>query len=80
MIDGATSKPFSAQSFPLKEYSTSYKQEIITESQKSYGKQKMKMEDEIFSKQKTLLTGGEKSQHCLAITARVSRINYSLFQ
>ena len=40
MIDGTTSKPFSAYTMPLNKFSTSYKERIVTESQNVYGKKK----------------------------------------
>lgn len=40
MIDGATSQPFSAYTLAPKSYSTSFKDEIVIASQKSFGKKK----------------------------------------
>jgi hypothetical protein len=50
MIDGATSKPFSAYTIPIKNYSVSYKDNIISFSQKNYGKKKEDVEKVIDAK------------------------------
>jgi len=47
MIDGATSKPFSADTLPLQPHGTSYKKEIIVQSQQHYGKREELVENEI---------------------------------
>jgi hypothetical protein len=50
MIDGATSKPFSADTLPLKPYTDSHKNEIVKLSQQKYGKKKELVEEEIFAR------------------------------
>lgn len=47
MIDGATSKPFSANTLPSKETGQSYKKEIIEQSRIRYGRLKDMVESEI---------------------------------
>lgn len=51
MIDGATSKPFSADTLPLPSYEHSYKQEIIAHSQKHYALPKEEVEKNLASNQ-----------------------------
>jgi len=48
MIDGATSQPFSADTFPLKKYTHSFKNEIIAFSKETYSKPRKDIEEEIF--------------------------------
>ena len=50
MIDGTTSRPFSATTVSVKENNTSFKREIIASSQKNYGKEKSKVENDILNK------------------------------
>jgi hypothetical protein len=50
MIDGATSKPFSAIAVPLKEVTTSYKEKIIVASQNRFAKKRSVIEPEILEK------------------------------
>ena len=47
MIDGATSKPFSACTMPLKDYAISNKNEIVLLSRKTYGTERKVVEKEI---------------------------------
>ncbi len=47
MIDGVTSKPFSATSLPPLEKRTSHKEEIIEQSRKKYGRPRKEVEKEI---------------------------------
>jgi hypothetical protein len=54
MIDGAASKPFSATTQPLPAYRESYKEKIVSASQNTYGKERAKVEHEIFSKYQSL--------------------------
>lgn len=50
MIDGATSKPFSADTIQLPPYNTSYKQTILAHSRERYTKKKERVEEEIFAR------------------------------
>jgi type IV secretory pathway TraG/TraD family ATPase VirD4 len=50
MIDGVTSKPFSATSLPPPERRASHKKELIKLSRKRYGKKRMEVEKEIIFK------------------------------
>jgi hypothetical protein len=50
MIDGTTSKPFSANTNPLNYQKHSLKDDIIVNSQKRYGRKREEVEKEIFSK------------------------------
>jgi hypothetical protein len=50
MIDGTTSRPFSAYTMPIKNYSVSFKNTIISISQKTYGKKKKDVEKVIDGK------------------------------
>lgn len=50
MIDGATSKPFSATTFPLSEHSFTYKDSIVAYSRNTYGKEYAVIEQELVSK------------------------------
>ena len=50
MIDGATSKGFSAETLPLKKSSISYKEKIKELSRKWYGRNKDQVEAEIFER------------------------------
>lgn len=52
MIDGATSRPFSAFSLPPQPPSISYKKEVIIHSQKNYGKERAMVEKSIFERYK----------------------------
>lgn len=47
MIDGATSKPFSAVTIPTQKVSTSFKKEVIFQSRKNYGSKRNLVEEEI---------------------------------
>jgi len=49
MIDGATSKPFSAETFPVKKISNSFKREIINLSRSKFGRHRQDVEKEIYS-------------------------------
>lgn len=49
MIDGATSRPFSASTISLKEFTKSFKKEIIFLSRNKYAKNKLEVEKEINS-------------------------------
>jgi len=49
MIDGATSRPFSAFTLPPQEYTSSHKQEVIEVSRKKYGRERGPVERSIFS-------------------------------
>jgi hypothetical protein len=51
MIDGATSKPFSAVTMPLPKPGKSYKHELILLSQNKYGKKRSEVEEQLFSTQ-----------------------------
>lgn len=50
MIDGATSRPFSADSLPPKLPTQSLKEKAITLSQKNYGKERKLVEQDIFKR------------------------------
>jgi hypothetical protein len=50
MIDGTTSKPFSAKTLSTKPFEYPYKKQIIIHSQEQYGKRKEIVEKEIFEK------------------------------
>jgi len=50
MIDGATSKPFSADSMPLREITISFKDDIIENSRSTYAKPRQVVESSIFQK------------------------------
>jgi hypothetical protein len=50
MIDGATSRPFSAQTMPPPQASESYKEQIIEFSQKKYGRAQTVVEREVFAR------------------------------
>jgi hypothetical protein len=50
MIDGATSKPFSALTLPVKPYTTSYKDQVIQLSREKFGRERNKVEKAIFSR------------------------------
>jgi len=50
MIDGATSRPFSAFSLPPKPQTISYKTEVIAASQKRYGRKREEVEESIFAR------------------------------
>lgn len=50
MIDGATSRPFSAFSLPPQTPSVSYKNEVVAHSQKTYGKERAIVEHSIFER------------------------------
>jgi type IV secretory pathway TraG/TraD family ATPase VirD4 len=52
MIDGATSKPFSAKSLPPTISIETYKNEIISKSRLTYGKERKSVEEYIFEKLK----------------------------
>lgn len=49
MIDGATSKPFSAKTTPIKEAVASTKEQIIFESRKMFGMSRAEVEQIIFT-------------------------------
>ena len=59
MIDGTTSKPFSADALPPKQFKHSHKQEIIAYSQKQYGRERKVVENEIFGKGNKLSMNGD---------------------
>ena len=50
MIDGATSKPFSANTLPSKAQSKSYKKEVLENSKHIYGREIKKVQQEIREK------------------------------
>jgi hypothetical protein len=50
MIDGTTSRPFSADTLPLPKYTESFKTEVIEASRKKYGKFKRDVEKDVFSR------------------------------
>ncbi len=50
MIDGATSKPFSALTKPVKAFKSSFKKKVIRLSRKKYGREKEAVEREIFAR------------------------------
>ena len=50
LIDGTTSKPFSAITLPIEKSDTSLKEEIVSFSQKRYGTEKIKVENEMHGK------------------------------
>lgn len=50
MIDGATSRPFSAFSLPPKQHSLSSKKELIEYSRLKYGKERKQVEQQIFKR------------------------------
>lgn len=50
MIDGATSKPFSAVALPVKPFSISLKEEVIQLSRKKFSRLRAKIEKDIFSR------------------------------
>ena len=52
MIDGATSRPFSAFSLPPKQQVQSFKEEAIDFSRKKYGKERKLVEEQIFKRYK----------------------------
>lgn len=52
MIDGATSRPFSAFSLPPQLPKTSNKEEVITHSQRTYGRERTAVEKSIFERYK----------------------------
>jgi hypothetical protein len=47
MIDGATSRPFSAETVPIPNYVKSHKGEVITSSRQFYGNQRQLIEEDI---------------------------------
>lgn len=49
MIDGATSKPFSALTLPVKNYTNYYKEQILTASRRAFGRSRMMVEKDILS-------------------------------
>jgi energy-coupling factor transporter ATP-binding protein EcfA2 len=54
MIDGATSRPFSAFSLPPKQQAQSLKEEVIELSRKKYGKERKLVEEQIFKRYRKL--------------------------
>lgn len=50
MIDGATSRPFSADTLPPKQPAHSFKEEVIVSSRNRYGKPRKQVEEEIFKR------------------------------
>ncbi len=50
MIDGATSKPFSAVTMPPREPLQSYKEEVISQSRKKFGRKREVVEKSIFER------------------------------
>lgn len=52
MIDGATSRPFSAFSLPPQLPKASNKEEVITHSQRTYGRERAQVEQSIFERYK----------------------------
>jgi hypothetical protein len=65
MIDGATSKSFSATTNPLKEKGESYKNEIISVSQRKYGRKREEVEQGVPSKQSISQNEGNGQQMLL---------------
>jgi hypothetical protein len=53
LIDGTTSKPFSAITMPVNKPLASYKTEIVTQSRNNYAKEKTSIENEIHLKYQT---------------------------
>ncbi len=60
MIDGATSKPFSALTIPVKAFTTSFKRKVIRHSRKKFGREKELVEKEIFGPH-SLINNSEKT-------------------
>ncbi len=54
MIDGATSKAFSASTEAVKKHEQSFKNEVIKNSQKNYGRNRVDVEREIFFQKATV--------------------------
>jgi len=65
MIDGATSKPFSADTQALKESTQSFGSEVISASQKKHGSNRDEVENEIFRRYENLRQEGRKQQTML---------------
>jgi hypothetical protein len=63
MIDGATSKPFSAETMPISHYKYSLKETIIFSSNGQYGKEREVVENEIASRHTS--TVNEPPKHTL---------------
>ena len=61
MIDGATSKPFSAVSIPLPPFETSYKQEVIAYSRQQYGRHRNTVEAELKQRHQAFQTPIERN-------------------
>lgn len=61
MINGATSKPFSANTLPPQKISASFKDEVIFQSRKKYGSQRSVVEQSIDNRYQTLLSGHAQS-------------------
>ena len=61
MIDGATSQPFSADTFPLTECPESLKNEIIAASRNTYSKTRKEVEKEIFERQNIVGTDNQNT-------------------
>ncbi|MEQ1624525.1 MAG: type IV secretion system DNA-binding domain-containing protein [Sediminibacterium sp.] len=65
MIDGATSKPFSANTIPIPVPVHSYKQEIIQYSRELFGRLKSSVEHEISNRNKEIKKPFSAEQHSL---------------
>jgi hypothetical protein len=62
MIDGATSKPFSATTVPLPPVSHTFKVSVIESSRKKYGREKLADQVNEFHEHKTLAEGGSAAR------------------
>ncbi len=62
MIDGATSRPFSAFSLEPKSPIQSFKKEVITVSQNKYGKERAVIEKSILERYKKMAEGNKEQQ------------------
>ncbi len=65
MIDGATSKPFSADTQALNKHEHSFKSEVIVTSRNKYGRNREAVEQEIFERHEILRVEGIKQQALL---------------
>lgn len=63
MIDGVTSKPFSAVTLPPPQYKRSYKQKIIEASRKSYARSRTEVENELYLKRRLESYSSNKNTH-----------------